>query len=150
MFAWLRLSCQIRIDCYRTLKVKKNFLSMPTALYGWWNDSGVLFTPAFYSMSWIVVAASHFRYKMTFDWHVPTSVADPESSALSTPGSGMGFFWIPNPGYRIENPYFWELCGNFLGKKYFNSYWICSKFFPFTCSKINNFNFCDICGYKKR
>jgi hypothetical protein len=31
-----------------------------------------------------------------------------------TPGSGIGFFRIPNLGSRIPNPYFLELSDNFL------------------------------------
>ena len=38
------------------------------------------------------------------------SVADP------TPGSGT---WCLDPGFRIPNPYFWELSDNFLDKKYY-------------------------------
>ncbi len=37
------------------------------------------------------------------------------------PGSGIGFFRIPDLGSRIPKPYFWELCDNFLGKKLYNS-----------------------------
>ncbi len=45
------------------------------------------------------------------------SVADqePGSGAFLTPGSGIGFFRIPDLGSRIPNPYFWELSDNFLG-----------------------------------
>jgi hypothetical protein len=54
-----------------------------------------------------------------------SSVADldPGSSAFLTPGSGIrnGFFWIPDLGSRIPNPYFLELSDNFLGKKFYNS-----------------------------
>ncbi len=64
-----------------------------------------------------------------------SSVADPDpgSGAFLTwirdpvpfwpldPGSGIGFFRIPDLGSRIPNPYFWELCDNFLGKKFYNS-----------------------------
>ncbi len=47
-------------------------------------------------------------------WKVPdpggpkSSVADPDpgSGAFSTPGSGIGFFRIPDLGSRIPNPYF--------------------------------------------
>ncbi len=37
-----------------------------------------------------------------------------------TPGSGISFFRIPDLGSRVTNPYFWELCDNFLGKKFYN------------------------------
>jgi hypothetical protein len=43
----------------------------------------------------------------------PGSVADP--------GSGIGFFRIPNLGSRIPTPYFLELSEKFLGKKFYNS-----------------------------
>ncbi len=33
------------------------------------------------------------------------------------PGSGIGL--VPALGFRIPNPYFLELCDNFLGKKYY-------------------------------
>ena len=66
-------------------------------------------------------------------WSVPTlkacstlysSVADPDpgSGAFLTPrpGSGIGFFRVPDLGSRIRNPYFWELSDTFLGKKFYN------------------------------
>jgi hypothetical protein len=52
-----------------------------------------------------------------------SSVADPDPGPGlfrpmdSNPGSGIGFF----SGYRIPNPYFWELSDNFWGKKFYNS-----------------------------
>jgi hypothetical protein len=45
----------------------------------------------------------------------------------------MGFFWIPDLGSRIPNPYSLKI-----GQKFF-----------FSISKINNLQFCEICGYKK-
>jgi hypothetical protein len=54
-----------------------------------------------------------------------SSVADPDpgSSAFLTPGSGMGFFRIPDPKY------FLELRDNFLGKRFYNSLKIGPIFF---------------------
>ncbi len=51
------------------------------------------------------------------------------SGAFLTPGSGIGFFRILDLGSPIPNPYFWELTGNFLGKKCYNSLKIGQKFF---------------------
>jgi hypothetical protein len=45
------------------------------------------------------------------------------------PGSGIGFFWIPDVGSRIPNPYFSELGDNFLGKMFYNSLKIGPHFF---------------------
>jgi hypothetical protein len=45
------------------------------------------------------------------------------------PGSGIGFFRIPDLGSRIPNAYFWKLIDNFLGKKFYNSLKICPNFF---------------------
>jgi hypothetical protein len=58
-----------------------------------------------------------------------SSVADPVSGAFLTPGSGTGFFQIPDPGSRITNPYFRELSDNFVGKKFYNSLKIGPIFF---------------------
>ncbi len=61
------------------------------------------------------------------------SVADPDpgSGAFLTPGpgSGIGFFRIPDLGSRIPNSYFCELSDNFLGKKFYNSLKIGPNFF---------------------
>ncbi len=70
-------------------------------------------------------------------------VADPD------PGSGIGFFRIPDLGSRIPNPYFWELSDNFLGKKFYNSLKIGQIFFlQHFKNKIDQF--CEIYGSKKR
>ena len=45
------------------------------------------------------------------------------------PGSGIGFFRIQDLGFRILNPYFWELIDNFLSKKNYNSLKIDQTFF---------------------
>jgi hypothetical protein len=45
------------------------------------------------------------------------------------PGSGIGFFRIPDLGSRIPNPYVWELSDNFLGKKLYYSLKIDPNFF---------------------
>jgi hypothetical protein len=54
--------------------------------------------------------------EMTLVFMVVISVADPD------PGSGIGFFRIPDLGSRIPNPYFWELRDNFLDKKFYYRY----------------------------
>jgi hypothetical protein len=66
-----------------------------------------------------------------------TSVADPDpgSGAFLTPGSGMGFFRIPDLGSRIPRPYFEEFFDNFFGKKFYNSLKIGPIFF-FSTSKL--------------
>jgi hypothetical protein len=66
------------------------------------------------------------------------------------PGSGIGFFQIPDLGSRIPNPYFWEHSDNFLSKKLYDSLKIGPKIFFLIISKLNNFKFCEICGYKKK
>jgi hypothetical protein len=54
---------------------------------------------------------------------------DPGSGAFLTPGSGIGFFRIPDLGSWIPNPYFWELSDNVWGKKFYNSLKLGPKFF---------------------
>ncbi len=56
-------------------------------------------------------------------------IRDPVPFWPLDPGSGIGFFRILDPGFRIPNPYFWELSDNFLGKKFYNSLKIDIKFF---------------------
>ncbi len=55
----------------------------------------------------------------------------------------------PDPGSRIPNLYFWELCDNFLGNKFYKFFKL-AKFFSSTLKKWNNLQFCEICGYIKR
>ncbi len=60
-------------------------------------------------------------------------------------------FWPLDPGSRIPKPYFWELNDNFLHKKFCNSLkmgW--PKFFSLAIQTQNNFQFCEICGYKTK
>ncbi len=45
------------------------------------------------------------------------------------PGSGMGFFWIPDLGSQIPTPYFEELFDNYFGKNFYNSLKIGPNFF---------------------
>ncbi len=69
---------------------------------------------------------------------------------LFDPGIRKSFFRIPDLGYRIRNPYFWELSDDkFLGKNLYNSLKIGPNFF-FSTSKLNNFQFWEICGYIKK
>ena len=56
-------------------------------------------------------------------------IRDPVPFWPLDPGSGIGFFRIPDLGSRIPNPYFWELIDNFLGKKFYNSLKICPNCF---------------------
>ncbi len=65
-----------------------------------------------------------------------------------TPGSGIRNRFFPDAWSRIPNPYFWELCDNFLGKKFYNSLKICPNFF-FNISKIKKFNFVKFMAHKK-
>ncbi len=51
-------------------------------------------------------------------------IRDPVPFWPLDPGSGIGFFRIPDP-----NPYFWELSDSFLGKKFYNSLKIGPNFF---------------------
>jgi hypothetical protein len=44
--------------------------------------------------------------------------SDPGSGAFLTLGSGIVFFRIPDLGSRASNPYFLELNGSFLGRKF--------------------------------
>ncbi len=60
-------------------------------------------------------------------------IRDPVPFRPLDPGSGIGFSRISDPGSRIPNPYFWELCDNFLGKKFYNFF----KIGPIFFSKIN-------------
>jgi len=61
---------------------------------------------------------------------------DPGSGAFFTPGSGIGFFLIPDP-----NSYFWELGDGFLGEKFCNSLKIDPNFFlqHFKTKKMYNY-----------
>ncbi len=63
-------------------------------------------------------------------------IRDPVPFWPLDPGFGIGFFRIPekkisDPWSRISNPYFWKLCDNFLGKKFYNFFKICQIFFFF-------------------
>jgi hypothetical protein len=66
------------------------------------------------------------------------NVADPDpgSGAFFTPGSGIGFFRILDPGSRIPDPkpmVFLRAWLKFLGKKFFENW---PTFFFFSISKI--------------
>ncbi len=58
-----------------------------------------------------------------------SGIQDPVPFWPLDPGSGIGFFWIPDLRSRIPNPYFWELSDNFLGEKFYNSLKIGPNFF---------------------
>jgi hypothetical protein len=60
---------------------------------------------------------------------------------IRNPGSGIGFFRIPDLGSRIPRPYFQELFDNFFGKKFYNSLKIGPNFFlqHFKAKIIYNF-----------
>ncbi len=65
-----------------------------------------------------------------------SGIRDPVPFWPLDPGSGIGFFRIPDLGSRIPdlgsripNPYFWQLRENFLGKKFYNSLKIGPIFF---------------------
>ncbi len=80
-----------------------------------------------------------------------SSVADPDpgSGAFLTPGSGIGFFWIPDLGSWIPNPYFWELSDNFLGKNFNNSLKIGLHVFLQHFKNKIRFNFVKFVATKK-
>jgi hypothetical protein len=67
---------------------------------------------------------------------------------IRDPGSGIGFFRIPDPGSRISDPgsriprpYFKELFDNFFSKKFYNSLKIVPNFYlqHFKAKIIYNF-----------
>jgi hypothetical protein len=58
-----------------------------------------------------VRARARARADKLVDAHLTDSVADPGSGVFFTPGSGISFFWIPDPG---SNSYFEELSNNML------------------------------------
>jgi hypothetical protein len=76
---------------------------------------------------------------------------DPLSEAvfrILDPGSGIGFFRIPDLGSQIPNPYFESLV-TFFGEKGLLFFENWPKFFSSAFKKYNYFQFFEICGYKK-
>jgi hypothetical protein len=78
--------------------------------------------------------------------NVKNSVADPESGAFLTPGSGIRNRFFPDPGslthiFESVVTIFWVKSS----KKFFKL----AKFFSSAVKKWNNLQFCEICGYKK-
>ncbi len=75
------------------------------------------------------------QFKAIHEFHVPhhavlrIRIRDPVPFWPLDPGSGIGFFRIPDLGSRIPNPYFWEFRDNCLGKKFYNSLKIGLNFF---------------------
>jgi hypothetical protein len=69
-------------------------------------------------------------------------IRDPMPFWPLNPGSGIGFFRIPDLGSRIPNPYFWDLNDIFLGKKFYNSFKIGPNFFSSALQNLNNLKFC--------
>jgi hypothetical protein len=85
------------------------------------------------------------------------SVADPGFGIqclfdpwIRDPGTGIGFFRIPDLWSRIPNPYFESLVTFFWVKSSIIRRKLAQIFF-FIISKIKygKFQFCEICGYKK-
>ncbi len=76
-----------------------------------------------------------------------------ESGAFLTldpdPGSGIGFFRIPDLGSRIPTPYLLELSDKFLGKKYYNSLKTGPNFFLQHLKNKIIFNFVKFVATKK-
>ncbi len=68
-------------------------------------------------------------------------IRDQGSGAFLTPGSGIGFFRIPDLGSRIPRPYFSELFDNFFDIKFYNCLKIGPNFFlqHFNTKIIYNF-----------
>ncbi len=58
-----------------------------------------------------------------------SGIRDPVPFWPLDPGSGIGFFRIPDLGSRIPNPYIWEHIEKFLGKNFKNSLKIGPNFF---------------------
>ncbi len=85
------------------------------------NDpSFVLFESPFTSVS--TVSSSHpSPVSLVSAPMLRIRIRDPLPFWRLDPGSGIGFFRIPDLGSRIPNPYFWELSDNFSGKKFYNS-----------------------------
>ena len=73
------------------------------------------------------------------------------SGALLTPGpgSGRGFFRVPNLGSRIPTPYFLELSDKFLGKNFYNSFKTGPNFFVQHLKNKIIFNFVKFVATKK-
>ncbi len=74
---------------------------------------------------------------------VPFRHLDPD------PGSGIGFFRIPDLGSRIPNPYFLELSDKFLGKKFYNPLKTGPNFFLQHLKNKIILNFVKFVGTKK-
>ncbi len=69
---------------------------------------------------------------------------------IQNPGSGIGFFRIPDLGSRIPNPYFWELSDKFLGKNFYNSLKISPNFFLQHFKNKIIYNFVKFVATEKR
>jgi hypothetical protein len=65
------------------------------------------------------------------------------------PGSGIGFFRIPDLGSLIPTPYFLELSDKFLGKKFYNSLKTGPKFFLQHLKNKITLNFLKFVATKK-
>ncbi len=78
-------------------------------------------------------------------------IRDPVPFWPLNPGSGIGFFRIPDLGLRIPDPkpIFWELRVSFLGKKFYNSLKIGPNFF-LQHFKNKIVQFCEIFGSTKK
>jgi hypothetical protein len=98
---------------------------------------------AFHEAGKFQAEAQRLRMKVFFNRFLPaSSIPDPGSGAFLTPGSGIrNRFFL---GSRIQSHIiFW-------GKKFYNSLLIGPHFLLRQFNKKNNFQFCNICGYKKK
>ncbi len=78
-----------------------------------------------------------------------SGIRDPVPFWPLDPGSGLGFFRIPDSGSGIPNPYFWELSDTFLGKKFYNYLKIGPNVF-LQHFKNKIVQFCEIYGSKNK
>ncbi len=76
-------------------------------------------------------------------------IRDPVPFWPLDPGSGIGFFRIPDLGSRIPNPYFWEFSDNFLSKKFNKSLKIGPNFFVQHFKHKIIYNFVKFMAIKK-
>jgi hypothetical protein len=91
-----------------------------------------------------------FLTKSSSFFHAVLRTRDPGSGAFLSPGSGIRNRFFPGlvPGFHFLNSYLWEFSDNFWVKITIilcEVAWI----FSFTCSKINNVQFCDVSGNQK-
>ncbi len=148
---WFRLRkfwFRFRIQTILSTVFQQQKICTKPCLFSFQCQNGIIFQKAGFS----------FQIFLTFLLHF-ISVADPDPGLgirclfdpwIRDPGSGMGFFRIPDLGSRIPRPYFEELIDNFFGKKFYNSLKIGPNFFLQHFKTKIIYNFVKFCGYIKR